>query len=81
MAKDPDVREALAATAKEVQAFVYETAAREDDALLTRLKTAGIVVNEVDKAAFVEGSRRVYDDFGKEVAGAKTLIERAIALR
>lgn len=77
----PEVREALAATAKEVQSFVYETAAREDDALLSRLKTAGIVVNEVDKTAFVEGSRRVYDDFGKEVAGAKTLIERAIALR
>ena len=38
-------------------------------------------VNEVDKDAFIAASKPIYDEFGKEVAGAKALIDRAIALR
>jgi TRAP-type C4-dicarboxylate transport system substrate-binding protein len=37
-------------------------------------------VNEVDKDAFIKASAKIYDDFGKEVAGAKPLIDKAVAL-
>jgi len=76
-----DIRKTLEDTAKETQAFVYETAARDDDELLAKLKKEGMQVNDVDKDAFVAASKSIYDDFGKEVNGAKALIERAIALR
>jgi tripartite ATP-independent transporter DctP family solute receptor len=76
-----DVRKTLEDTAKETQAFVYQVAARDDEDLLGKLKQAGMQVNEVDKDAFVAASKSIYDEFGKEVAGAKELIDRATALR
>jgi tripartite ATP-independent transporter DctP family solute receptor len=75
-----DVRKVLEDTAKETQAFVYATAQKEDAELLGKLKQAGMQVNEVDKDAFIAASRKIYDDFGKEVAGAKPLIDKAVAL-
>src|SRR2546427_4470029 len=76
-----DVRKILEDTAKEAQVFVYETAAKDDTALLDKLKQAGMQVNEVDKEAFVAASKPIYEEFGKEVPGAKELIDRATALR
>jgi tripartite ATP-independent transporter DctP family solute receptor len=76
-----DVRKTLEETAKETQAFVYQTAAHDDEELLGKLKQAGMQVNDVDKDAFVAASKPIYDEFGKEVGGAKALIERATALR
>jgi TRAP-type transport system periplasmic protein len=76
-----DVRKVLEDTAKETQAFVYETAAREDTALLAKLKQAGMQVNEVDQEAFIAASKPIYDEFSKEVTGAKAVIDRAVALR
>ena len=67
-------------TAKETQAFVYETAAKDETELLGKLKQAGMQVNDVDKDAFVAASKSIYEEFGKEVAGAKALIDRAVAL-
>jgi len=75
-----DVRKVLEDTAKETQAFVYQTAASEDDELLGKLKAGGMQVNTPDKDAFIAASKPVYDDFGKEVAGAQQLIAKAIAL-
>jgi TRAP-type transport system periplasmic protein len=75
-----DVRKVLEDTAKETQAFVYSTAAKEETELLGKLKQAGMQVNEVDKNAFIAASKAIYDDFGKEVAGAKPLIDKAVAL-
>jgi TRAP-type transport system periplasmic protein len=75
-----DVRKVLEDTAKETQAFVYATAQKEDTELLGKLKQAGMQVNEVDKDAFIAASKKIYDDFGKEVAGAKPLIDKAVAL-
>jgi TRAP-type transport system periplasmic protein len=77
----PDVRKVLEDTAKETQAFVYETAAKDDTALLEKLKQAGMQVNDVDQNAFVAASRPIYDEFSAEVPGAKEVIDRAIALR
>jgi tripartite ATP-independent transporter DctP family solute receptor len=75
-----DVRKILEDTAKETQAYVYEVAAKDDDDLLAKLKGGGIQVNDVDKDAFIAASKGIYDEFGKEVAGAKELIDRAVAL-
>jgi TRAP-type transport system periplasmic protein len=44
------------------------------------MKKAGIQVNEADKDAFIKASKPVYDDFAKEVPGAKAVIDRAIEL-
>jgi len=75
-----DVRKTLEDTAKETQAFVYEKAARDDEALLEKMKAAGIKVNTADKDAFIAASKPIYDEFAKEVPMAKEVIERAIAL-
>jgi TRAP-type transport system periplasmic protein len=76
-----DVRKVLQDTAKETQAFVYEVAAHDEEELLGKLKQAGMQVNDVDKDAFVAASKSIYDDFSKEVPGAKQAIDRANALR
>jgi TRAP-type transport system periplasmic protein len=75
-----DVRAILEETAKETQAYVYATAAQDDADLLGKLKQAGMQVNDVDKDAFIAASKSIYDEFGKEVPGAKDVIDRAVAL-
>ena len=75
-----DVRKVLEETARETQAYVYETAAKDETDLLAKLKQSGIQVNEVNKDAFIAASKPIYDEFGKEVAGAKALIDKAVAL-
>ena len=75
-----DVRKILEDTARETQAFVYEKAARDDEELLAKIKAAGVQVNVPNKDAFVAASKPVYEEFAKEVAGSKEVIDRAIAL-
>jgi tripartite ATP-independent transporter DctP family solute receptor len=75
-----DVRKTLEGTAKDVQKFVYAAAEKDENELLGKIKSAGVQVNEADKAAFVKASKAVYDDFGKEVKGSKDLIDKALAL-
>ncbi len=75
-----DVRKILEECAKETQAYVYETAAKDDKDLLDKLKAAGMQVNEPNKDAFIAASKPVYDEFAKEVPGSKDVIDRAIAL-
>jgi tripartite ATP-independent transporter DctP family solute receptor len=75
-----DVRKVLEDTARETQAYVYEVAAKDEADLLGKLKSGGMQVNEVDKEAFIAASRPIYEEFGKEVAGAKELIDRSVAL-
>jgi TRAP-type transport system periplasmic protein len=75
-----DVRKILEDTAKETQAFVYSEAEKGEGELLGKLKSAGMQVNTPDKDAFVAASKPVYEEFAKEVAGSKEVIDRAIAL-
>ena len=75
-----DVRDGLEAIARETQAFVYEKAAKDDDDLLGKLKAAGMLVNTPNKDAFIAASKPVYEEYAKEVKGAKEVIDRAIAL-
>ncbi len=76
----PDVRKTLQAVAKETQAFVYQTAAKDEDELLAKMIAGGIQVNKANKAAFIAASAPVYSEFAKEVKGGKALVDRAIAL-
>ncbi len=76
----PDVRKILEDTAKDTQAYVYETAAKDDADLLGKLRQSGMQVNDVDKDAFINASKPIYEEFGKEVPGAKEVIDRAVAL-
>ena len=76
-----DVRKVLEDTAKETQAFVYDYASKDDTALLAKLKQAGMQVNDVDQDAFVAASKPIYEEFSKEVPGAKEVIDRAVSLR
>jgi TRAP-type transport system periplasmic protein len=75
-----DVRKVLESVAKETQAYVYDVATKDETELLQKMKTAGIQVNDADKAAFVKASKAVYEDFGKEVKGSSALIDKALAL-
>jgi tripartite ATP-independent transporter DctP family solute receptor len=75
-----DVRKTLEDTAKETQSFVYGKAAKDDEELLAKIKSAGVQVNTPNKEAFIAASKPVYEEFAKEVKGAKEVIERAIAL-
>ena len=76
----PEVQQVLEETAKETQAFVYETAAALENDLLTKLKEGGIQVNEADKDAFITASQPIYDEFSSEVENGKELIDKAMSL-
>jgi tripartite ATP-independent transporter DctP family solute receptor len=76
-----DARKTLESTAKEVQDWVYAKAAKDDEVLLEKMKASGsIKVNQANKDAFIAASKPVYEEFEKEVPGAKEIIDRAIAL-
>jgi tripartite ATP-independent transporter DctP family solute receptor len=75
-----DVRSALEAVAKETQAFVYEKAAKDDEELLAKIKAANVQVNTPNKDAFIAASKPVYEEFAREVKGAKEVIVLAITL-
>ena len=75
-----EVRKTLEAVAKDTQSFVYSKAAKDDEDLLAKLKSGGMQVNTPDKNAFIAASKPVYEEFAKEVKGAKEVIDRAIAL-
>jgi tripartite ATP-independent transporter DctP family solute receptor len=75
-----DVREILEKTARDVQPFVYKTAADLDNELLDKIKAAGTKVNEADKNAFIGASKAVYAEFGNEVPGGAELVNKAVAL-
>jgi tripartite ATP-independent transporter DctP family solute receptor len=80
MSLPADVRKILEDTAKETQAYVYQTAAADEDILLGKLKAGGIQVNEPNKDAFIAASKPVYEEFSSEVKGSGPLIDKAIAL-
>src|SRR5690606_32599090 len=76
-----DVRKILEETAKETQAFVYETAERLETELLTKIQEeSDIEVNEADKDAFIDASSAIYEEFGGQVPGGKEMIYKAISL-
>ena len=75
-----DVRGVLEKTARDVQGYVYKTAAELDNELIDKIKAAGTKINEADKNAFINASKAVYADFGKEVPDGAKLVDKAVAL-
>jgi tripartite ATP-independent transporter DctP family solute receptor len=75
-----DVRQILEKTALEVGDFARSEGARLDREILEKFK-GKLKVNEVNKDSFVEASAPIYQEFGKEVAGGKELIDRILELR
>ena len=74
---DAGIRDVLEATAKEVQAFVYETAARFEVELLDKIKAAGVAVNEANKQAFIDASGGIYEEFATSVPGGADMVSKA----
>lgn len=75
-----EVQEILISAARDVQAFVYQTAADLEDDLLGRLQASDIEIHSVDTDAFIEASAPVYARFASEVPSAADLVEIAIEL-
>jgi len=75
-----DVQKTLLKIAAEVGDFARETGAKMDKDLEEKMKPS-LKVNEADKDAFVKASVPIYEDFTKEVQGAKELLDRIQSLR
>jgi len=75
-----DIQTDLMAAAAESQDAVYEMAAQLETELLDNLKAGGVEVNVADKAAFIEASKPVYEEFSSSVAGGADLISKVQAL-
>ena len=75
-----DVRQILEETARETQAYVYDTAERMETQFLQEMVDANVAVNEPDFASFVEASEAVYAEFGDSVTGGQALLEHAFSL-
>ena len=75
-----DVQEVLASTAREMAGWARAEGAAADDDLKNKLAGAGMAVNVADRAAFVEASRPIYEQFASEVPTGQALIDRALAL-
>ncbi len=74
-----DVREILEATARNVQGWMYATGTMDEMALRDKLAES-MDVNVADRAAFVEASKPIYEEFAKEVATGKEMIDLALQL-
>ncbi|MBL4842392.1 MULTISPECIES: TRAP transporter substrate-binding protein [Thalassospira] len=76
---DPEVRDILVNTAREVALWSRDAGAKADKALLDELTAGGMEVNTADRAAFVEASKPIYDKFASEIDGGKALVDAALA--
>ena len=75
-----DVQEVLQSTAREMAEWARTEGAAADDDLKSKLAGAGMEVNVADRAAFVEASSPIYEQFASEVPTGKALIDGALAL-
>jgi TRAP-type C4-dicarboxylate transport system substrate-binding protein len=74
-----DVREILEKTARDVQGWMYAMGAQGDLDLISRLQ-GSMEINNANRAAFVEASKPIYEEFAKEVATGKQMIDMALQL-
>ncbi|MES1924550.1 TRAP transporter substrate-binding protein [Salinisphaera sp. T31B1] len=76
-----DVRSVLEETAEEMQPVALEMGKQLDKELLTKLKDEGMKVNDIDRQAFVDASKPIYEQFQSEVEDGKAMIEEARSLK
>jgi tripartite ATP-independent transporter DctP family solute receptor len=77
---DPEIRQVLEDTAREVTQWARETGAADDQTLRGQLAEAGMQVNEADRGAFVEASTAVYDQYESEFPEGGELVKKVLAL-
>jgi TRAP-type transport system periplasmic protein len=77
---DPEIRKVLSDEALAMQPIIAQFAADIDLDYLKKLKDAGMVVNDVDHAAFAKAAEKIYRDFATEVPDGKVLLDKAAAL-
>jgi TRAP-type transport system periplasmic protein len=75
----PEVQKTLGRIASEMADFARSEGARLDKELIGQMKD--IKVNEADKDAFIQASKKVYDQFGTEVPGGAELVKTIQGLR
>ena len=75
-----DVQATLSKIAWEMGDFARSEGARLDKELMGKLAPP-MKANEVDKDGFIKASASIYEDFGKEVAGAAELVRLIQSLR
>jgi tripartite ATP-independent transporter DctP family solute receptor len=75
-----DVQGTLSKIAWDMGDFARAEGERLDKELMSKL-VPPMKANEVDKEAFIKGSAKVYEEFGKEVAGGSDLIKLIQSLR
>ena len=73
-----EFRQVIEEVAREVQDFVFQTAAELDANTVDQLERAGIQINRPPLAAFREASQQVYSEFASEVVGGRELIDQAL---
>ena len=76
-----DVRQILAQTAEDMQPVALEMGAQLDDELLTKLNDEGMKVNDIDRQAFVDASKPIYQAFEEEVEDGAAMIEEVRSLK
>ena len=76
-----NVREVLSEAALEVEDYALEQGEQLDGSILEKMKEAGLEVNEVDKQAFIDGSKAIYAKFAAEVPGGEEMLEKVRQLR
>jgi tripartite ATP-independent transporter DctP family solute receptor len=79
--KWPDeVKSVVTECGKASSDFAYKKSAEMDESLVDVVKKAGVDVNDADKQAFIDASKPIYEEFGKQVDGGQKLIEDIQAL-
>lgn len=77
----PEVQKALSESGRETEEFVRELAAKLDNELLEKMVSSSeMKPNDVDKEAFIAGSKSVYEEFGAKVSGGADIIKQIQAL-
>ncbi|QEW07538.1 TRAP transporter substrate-binding protein [Nitrincola iocasae] len=75
-----EVKQAIVDVAAETQDWALVRGAELDEELLVQMKNSGMEVNEVDREAFVEASKSIYQTFASQVPGGEQLVERSLTL-
>ncbi|WP_110650714.1 TRAP transporter substrate-binding protein [Salinicola peritrichatus] len=70
------VREVLKQTAEEMESYALEQGAKLDEETLQKMRDAGLEINEVDRQAFIDASKPVYDKFIKDVDGGQEMLDK-----
>jgi TRAP-type transport system periplasmic protein len=76
-----DVQKVILEAAAEMGDVARANGQAFDDDLLAKIKAKGVAVNEADKDAFVEASKKIYEEFGAKVEGGAELIKQIMELR